>query len=450
LNEQNYMEDKKVNYDEELKNITEDTKHNIEMEKIQLDFDNSQFNKIEDTDDKNTSSINNIIISEEIKQEKAKKAKKVKKACVRFLTTASCFAFLGAGIGSGYILAKNTVTKYEQDNFKFDNSNTNLTANEISLTSNSISGIFEEVGDSVVNISTISSSRNIFSSTGSGSGIIYKIDGDTVYIITNNHVIENASTMTISVTGQEQIPAKLIGADPSSDIAVIAVSQKAMQQSGIQNVTVAKFADSDQVKVGEFVFPIGNALGRGKTITQGIISAQNKEINIDGKKLTVLQTDAAINPGNSGGALINSKGEVVGVNTAKLSNSAIEGIGYAIPTNKALDVAKDIIENGSVQKPYLGIQGETITEEIKMIFNLKTNGVLITNVEEGSSAYNAGIVPTDIITSFNGEKIETLEDLSNAIKNVKVNDVVKVGIIRNGFQEMTIEVTFIPANNFMY
>lgn len=416
-----------------------------EVKQFEYNNDLKNIDSITDT----IGNMESIIINGEIKQERAKKVRKVRKACIRTLTTASCFVFLGLGIGSGYILAKNTVAKYEQNNFKFDISNQNLTPTEISLTSNGISDIFKEVGDSVVNISTITSSRNIFTGTGSGSGIIYKIDGDTVYIITNNHVIENASTMTISVTGKEQIPVKLIGADPSSDIAVIAASQKAMQQSGIQNVTVAKFADSDQVKVGEFVFPIGNALGRGKTITQGIISAQNKQINIDGKEFTVLQTDAAINPGNSGGALINSKGEVVGVNTAKLSSSAIEGIGYAIPTNKALEVANDIIENGSVQKPYLGIQAETITEEIKSIFNLKTGGVLIIDVEEGSTAYNAGLVPTDIITSFNGEKIETLANLSNAIKNIKINDVVKVDIIRNGFQEMTIEVTFMPTNNLM-
>ncbi|MDE6357238.1 MAG: trypsin-like peptidase domain-containing protein, partial [Eubacteriales bacterium] len=399
----------------------------------------------------NIPNMNNIIINEELKEKRERKMKKASKACLKALTAVSCFAFLGAGIGSGYILAENAVTKYEKDNFKFNTSDKNLTASEISLTSNSIAGIFEEVGDSVVNISTVVSSRNIFSAgSGSGSGIIYKIEGDTVYIITNNHVIENASTIAVSVTGKEQISAKLVGADPSADLAVISVSQKAMQQSGIQEITVAKFADSSQVKVGEFVFPIGNALGRGKTITQGIISAQNKQINIDGNDLTVLQTDAAINPGNSGGALINSNGEVVGVNTAKLSDSAVEGIGYAIPSNTTLEVVDNIIENGSVQKPYLGIQGETITEDIKAIFNLKTGGVLILGVEEGSSAYNAGLVPTDIITSFNGTKIENLQDLSNAIKSVKTNDVVKVDIIRNGFQEMTIEVTFLPTNNFVY
>lgn len=400
-----------------------------------------------DTKTSNTE-INNIINSEEIKFQKEKKQKKVNKVCAKALTAAACFAFLGAGVGSGYVIAKNYSVKYEEENFKFDVSNTHLTPEEISLTSNSIASVFEDVGDSVVNISTITASRSIFSGTGSGSGIIYKIDGDNVYIITNNHVVENAAAVTVSITGKEQVSAKLIGADASSDLAVISVSKKSMQQAGIQDINVAKFADSDQVKVGEFVFPIGNALGLGKTITQGIISAQNKTINIDGKELTVLQTDAAINPGNSGGALINSNGEVVGINTAKLASSAIEGIGYAIPTNIAIKVVDDIIENGSVQKPFLGIQGQTITEDIKAIFNLSTGGVLILSVEEGSSAYNAGLVPTDIITAFNGNKIETLEDLSNAIKNVKTGDVIKVSIIRNGFQEMDVDVKFTSRNSF--
>lgn len=377
---------------------------------------------------------------EKKKEEKRKRKAKLKKVSLRFLTTASCFAFLGAGIGAGGIIAKNVLIKYEKDNFKFDTESTGSVKQDIQLTSNDIATVFEEVGDSVVNISALVAQRNMFSGTTSGSGIIYKIDGDTVYIITNNHVIENTATITISITGEEQVQASLVGADPSSDLAVLKTSKKALEQAGIKNVTVAKFADSDQVKVGEFVFPIGNALGRGKTITQGIISAQNKEINIDGKKLTVLQTDAAINPGNSGGALINSSGAVVGINTAKLSSSAIEGIGYAIPTNIAIKVVEDIIQNGSVQKPYLGVQGETITQEIKTIFNLGTDGVLITNVEQGSNADIAGIIPTDIIVSFDGKKIRTLEELSDAIKSVQGNQNVEVGIVRNGYQEMTIDV----------
>ena len=219
-----------------------------------------------------------------------------------------------------------------------------------------------------------------------------------------------------------------------------------MNNAGIKDITVAKFANSDNVEVGDFVFPIGNALGRGKTMTQGMISAQNKQIDIDGKNLTVIQTDAAINPGNSGGALMNSDGEVVGINTAKLSSSAIEGIGYAIPSNIAIDIADQIINNGYVERPYFGIMGKTITENTKRIYNLNTTGVIVVEVEEDSNAERAGLKAGDIITDFNGQKIETLDDLSGAINKCKPNDTVSFNIIRNGREEMTLNVTLTPSN----
>lgn len=378
--------------------------------------------------------------------------KKVNKFFKKGFVAVSCATFLGVGIGAGYVIAQNYISTYEKNNFSFDKDakNNDMSTQAINYQASGIAKVFEQVSNSVVNISTLTSSRGIFSSvgSGSGSGIIYKIDNDDVYIITNNHVIENATTVTISVTGKEQISAKFIGSDPSSDIAIIATSKKLMEDAGITDIKPAKFADSDQIKVGDFVFPIGNALGRGKTITQGIISAQNKQINVDGTQLTVLQTDAAINPGNSGGALINYNGEVVGINTAKLSSYAIEGIGYAIPSNIALKVANNIIQNGSTQKPYLGIQGQTITPEIKEVFNLFTDGVLIVDVEEGGSAEKAGLIPTDIITQFDGKEIKTLEDLSKAIQEVK-NDVVNVTVIRNGFQEINIEVKLTNNKKFM-
>lgn len=421
-------------------------------------FDNEKIiinekEEFKDTDDYSTNpkKLNTTIVEyAKVEEEKNRKKKKLLKSTSKIVTASLCFGFLGIGIGAGKVIGENYINNYEKSNFKFNKIDAEpVSANGISLTSNNISSIFEEVGDSVVNISTTSVGRNIFNqplqSSGSGSGIIYKIQKDLVYIVTNNHVIENAGNIVISVTGKEQIPAKLVGSDQSSDLAVLSVNKKTMEDAGIKNLTLAKFSDSEKVKVGEFVFPIGNALGRGKTITQGIISAQNKEINIDGIKLTVLQTDAAINPGNSGGALINSSGEVVGINTAKLSSSAIEGIGYAIPSNIALKVVEDIIENGSVQKPYFGIIGKTITEEDKMIYNLKKGGVFVTEVEEGSNADKSGLIASDIITEFNGKPINSLDDLSNAIKNTKQNETIAFKIIRYGYKEMDLNVTLAPS-----
>lgn len=387
----------------------------------------------------------------EKKQQQRNKRKKATKVILKSGAVASCCLFLGVGIGTGAIVSKNVISKKEQSNFKFNVSDVSQASLEdnVILTSNSASSIFKEVGDSVVNIST-KVSGGFFNSElqdlGSGSGIIYKVDGDKVYILTNNHVIEGASYVTISVTGNEQVEANLVGTDPSSDLAVLSVSKKDMNNAGIKDITVAKFADSDNVEVGDFVFPIGNALGRGKTMTQGMISAQNKQINIDGKNLTVIQTDAAINPGNSGGALMNSDGEVVGINTAKLSSSAIEGIGYAIPSNIAIDIADQIINNGYVERPYFGIMGKTITENTKRIYNLNTTGVIVVEVEEDSNAERSGLKAGDIITDFNGQKIETSDDLSGAINKCKPNDTVSFNIIRNGREEMTLNVTLTPSN----
>ena len=445
INKKDIIEDFKIEDISTQNNI-------INVEGIENNLNEDKNNNLEDMERKKAE-IKALIAKEkrEKKKENRKKRKKVAKVVLKSGLVASCCLFLGVGIGAGAIVSKNTISKKEQSNFKFDVSDLSQASleNNIILTSNSASSIFKEVGDSVVNIST-KVSGGFFSSElqdlGSGSGIIYKVDGDKVYIITNNHVIEDASAVTISVTGQEQVNAKLVGTDPSSDLAVLVVSKEDMNKAGIKNITVAKFANSDTVEVGDFVFPIGNALGRGKTMTQGMISAQNKQINIDGKNLTVIQTDAAINPGNSGGALMNSNGEVVGINTAKLSSSAIEGIGYAIPSNIAKDIADQIINNGYVERPYFGIMGKTITENTKRIYGLNTNGVIVVEVEEGSNAEKAGLKPSDIITNFNGQQIDTVEDLSVAISNCKPNDEVSFDIIRGGSKPMTLTVKLSPSN----
>ena len=434
-------------------------KDDVLQDKNILD-ENVKIEKNDNLDDISHKNLNVEIINKEekevedikIKKEKKRKArKKVAKVVLKSSMIASCCLFLGVGIGAGSIISKNFISKKEQSNFKFnlqDLENTSLNSNII-LTSNSASSIFKEVGDSVVNISTKSSGGFFYSELkdlGSGSGIIYKIDDNKVYILTNNHVIQGASYVTISVTGKEQVEARLVGADPRSDLAVLSVSKEDMNKEGIENITVAKFADSDTVEVGDFVFPIGNALGRGKVMTQGMISAHNKQINIDGKNLTVLQTDAAINPGNSGGALMNANGEVVGINTAKLSSSAIEGIGYAIPSNIATDIANQIINNGYVQRPYFGIIGKTITENTKHIYGLNTNGVIVVEVEKGSNADKAGLKSGDIIVSFNEKEIKSVDDLSTALNSAKPNDIVSVEIFREITKTMILKVTLSPSN----
>ncbi len=367
-----------------------------------------------------------------------------------------CGGSLGFCLGLGLNTSK-AITNAITGGFSFSNSSENKTTSAQATASNlvasedSIAKVVSSVENSIVNISIKAQSATnwlgqTYESEGSGSGIIYKIDGDTVYIITNNHVVESANSVTVSVTGNEQVNAKLVGKDASSDLAVISVSKADLNKAGVANVTAAKFGNSDNMKVGENVIAIGNALGQGKTATLGIISAQNKEINIDGKKLTVIQTDAAINPGNSGGALVNTAGEVIGINTAKLSSDAVEGTGYSIPISSAQTIIQTLMTNGTIDKPYLGIQGYTIDENFEKIYGINIPGVFISKIESNSAAEKAGLQVSDIITAIDNTAIADIETLSKEISKHKSNDKVTFTIIRNGSQQMTVTATLQNQN----
>ena len=368
-----------------------------------------------------------------------------------------CGGSLGYCLGLGLNTSK-AITDAFTGGFSFsdstvssDNNSATVTASNLVASEDSIAKVVASVENSIVNISIRAQSSadwfgQTYESEGSGSGIIYKVDGDIVYIVTNNHVVESANSVTVSITGDEQVSAKLVGKDASSDLAVISVSKADLSAAGVTNITAAKFGNSDDMHVGETVIPIGNALGQGKTATLGIISAQNKEINIDGKKLTVIQTDAAINPGNSGGALVNTAGEVIGINTAKLSSSAVEGIGYAIPISSAQTIIQTLMTNGTVDKPYLGIQGYTIDENFEKIYGINIPGVFISNIETNSAAEKAGLQVSDIITAIDGTAVADIETLSKEISKHKSNDKITLTIIRNGRQEMTITATLQNQN----
>lgn len=367
-----------------------------------------------------------------------------------------CGGSLSFCLGLGLNTSK-AITNAITGGFSFSNSSESKTTSAQATASNlvasedSIAKVVSSVENSIVNISIKAQSATnwlgqTYESEGSGSGIIYKIDGDTVYIITNNHVVESANSVTVSVTGNEQVNAKLVGKDASSDLAVISVSKADLNKAGVANVTAAKFGNSDNMKVGENVIAIGNALGQGKTATLGIISAQNKEINIDGKKLTVIQTDAAINPGNSGGALVNTAGEVIGINTAKLSSDAVEGTGYSIPISSAQTIIQTLMTNGTIDKPYLGIQGYTIDENFEKIYGINIPGVFISKIESNSAAEKAGLQVSDIITAIDNTAVADIETLSKEISKHKSNDKVTFTIIRNGSQQMTVTATLQNQN----
>ena len=272
----------------------------------------------------------------------------------------------------------------------------------------------------------------------SGSGVIISKDG---YILTNNHVVNTSSTSSYYQVSQankitvklynddEEYEAKLIGTDEKTDLAVIKIDK--------DDLPAATLGDSDSLKVGEFAMAIGNPLGMESTVTAGIISALDRTITSDGITYHVLQTDAAINSGNSGGALVNSKGEVIGINTLKLSSG--EGIGFAIPINSTTNISEQLITEGKVKRPFIGISGRDLDAETAEKYNL-VEGIYVVTVQEYSAAEKAGIKTYDIITEFDGKEVKTMEEL-NEIKNThNIGDKVKIKVFRDG-ETLELELT---------
>lgn len=315
-------------------------------------------------------------------------------------------------------------------------SNTNL----ISLEDYSNTGIYaaNKVLPSIVGITveyTINSPYYGMSmqSTGSatGSGVIISEDG---YILTNNHVvntssnsmfyqISDANKVTVKLYNDNtEYEAKIIGKDETTDLAVIKIDKTGLP--------AAELGDSSSIKVGEFCMAIGNPLGMENTVTAGIISASNRTITSDGKTLTVIQTDAAINSGNSGGALINSKGQVIGINTIKLSGSGVEGIGFAIPINSTVDIYKQLISDGKVKRPYIGISGRDIDSKTAEQYKL-VEGIYVLSVEQYSAAEKAGLKQYDIITEVDGKKITTMDELNEFKNTHKIGDNLQLKIYRD-------------------
>lgn len=286
---------------------------------------------------------------------------------------------------------------------------------------------------------------NSYKAEAAGSGIILSKDG---YILTNNHIVSPKKSETpfynisdaqnIKVTFNssddkkiEDADAEIVGVDPITDLAVIKVKR--------DDLIPAKIGDSDKIKVGQFAMAVGSPLGLNSTVTAGIISAVNRKIDIgDGKTYNTIQTDASINEGNSGGALVNSRGEVIGINTLKFAGSGIEGMGFAIPINQTKPITKQIIEHKKVLRPTLGVKAREITEDIASVLNIK-NGVIVKEVIKGSSADEAGIKENDIITKFNGMDIASVSDINSQKINIKDGDKVNAEIIRNG-QKINLDI----------
>lgn len=364
-----------------------------------------------------------------------------------------CGTMIGVGIGvvqplvDRYSKIEETVIDENAFSFnKLDASNTTEYTQLQYVPETTTTEIGNKVSPAIVFIESVINTNDYFNrvteGTGTGSGIIYKQANDKYYIATNNHVIDGAIKINVTFEGGQTVEAKLTGGDSPTDLAVIEVPVSEITDETKNAIAIAEFGDSDKIEVGETAVAIGNPLGSQfeNSITQGIISALNREISVNDKNLTVIQTDAAINSGNSGGALVNSKAQVIGINSVKITAEGIEGMGFAIPSNIAVPILEDLIINGNIQRPQLGIKGADITGDLEKIFSLPI-GVYVAEVTAGGSAQVAGIVATDIITDFNGEKIFSMEQLSESIKNCKIGDVIDVRLIRDGKTPITLKVT---------
>lgn len=310
-----------------------------------------------------------------------------------------------------------------------------------------------------------------YKSAASGSGIIVGDNDDELLIATNNHVVEGATTLSVCFIGddvtnaetetvnagdngdlnvEDAVSAKIKGTDADNDLAVVAVKKADIPEDTLSQIKIAQIGSSDDLVVGQQVVAIGNALGYGQSVTSGWVSALNRTISTDdGDSTGLIQTDAAINPGNSGGALLNMKGELIGINSAKYADSSVEGMGYAIPISKAKPILEDLMNRetrekvDSSEKGYLGVVLANLTTEAIQMYNMPT-GAFVRGVEQNSPAQESGLCKGDIIVKFDGQKVSDGDDLMDKLQYYKSGEKIEAVIARanNGvYEESTIELT---------
>lgn len=370
----------------------------------------------------------------EVNVKNTKKKKNKKGKFLSYIVVGLICALIGSISSSAafmYVLPKSNFFKntplYQSMN---NNETTKVSTPPVPIAANtsglSVTEIAKKVGPAVVGVSTkTAAQRDILGfiekgQEGMGSGIIFNKDG---YILTNYHVINGAQKISVILNNGKEVPAKVVNYDAALDLAVIKLTDKTKMPA------VAEFGKSKDLQVGESVVAIGNPLGKELlgSVTTGVISAVNREISIQGEKHTYIQTDAAINPGNSGGALVNSLGQVIGINSAKMGGNGVEGLGFAIP----IDDVKPKIQN--LLKPILviGISASSVTDEISKERNLPV-GVYIHEVQQYSAAEKAGLKPGDVIIKFDGKTVKTVAKINDIKAKHNSGDIIKVNIIRNG------------------
>ena len=349
------------------------------------------------------------------------------------------YGFSRAGIGNGATQLATTKT----------------TSSSSSTSSNDLSGVSKNVMPSIVSITGKfeTTSQSWFGQTqsseseGVGSGIIIGKKDGKILIVTNNHVVADAKSLSVGFVDGKSASATIRGTDSDADLAVVEVDTKNMKSSTLKKIAVITLGDSSKLQTGERAIAIGNALGYGQSVTGGYISALNRQVQLTDKTMTLIQTDAAINPGNSGGALLNSKGELIGINTVKYSSEDVEGMGYAIPINTARPIINKLIKNEATsesEQAYLGVSGQTIDSSMASQFDMPS-GVYVQQVIKSSPAQKAGISAGDVIVSFNGSNVSTMDGLKEKISNLKAGKKVKVVVKRQNqmgtYEKKTLTVT---------
>lgn len=396
-----------------------------------MDFENFSFEQ--ESNPARNHYLYQITYDEAVAPQPAKKSKKAKGAAALLLAfvigagTTSLASFLALPK-----LVENQVSKTVGSNYSLMlPPNPSMTAEEGGATQTgnkkllTVVEIARKVGPAVVGINTKMQGTNFFgmpaTSSGSGSGIILSSDG---YLVTNNHVIEGASEITVLLSDGTELPAKLIGGDARTDLAVLKMEGS--------NFPYATLGSSSQLQVGELAVAIGNPLGNelAGSVTGGYISALNRSITVDDQKFNLIQTDAAINPGNSGGALVNNYGEVIGINSVKMSASGVEGIGFAIPIDEAKPIIEDLKNNGYVKgRPVIGIAGRDVSPQDSEYYGIPI-GIYVLELTPYSAAEKAGIKIGDVITGIDGVPVETIEELNREKEKHKAGDVVTLTVIR--------------------
>jgi len=382
------------------------------------------------------------------------------KKAAKLVASAAVFGLVAGACFVGVSVAKDKLYPSTADRIETTSGTTSAKSETSSSGSSSnVASVVNEVMPSVVSITSTIQSSNYYGfgtqeSEGAGSGFIVAKTKDNLMIATNNHVVSDATSLTVGFADDTTAKATVVGTDSSADLAVISVKIKDIKDSTASKIKVATLGSSDDLKVGEEVVAIGNALGYGQSVTTGVVSAKNREVSLTDGTMNLLQTDAAINPGNSGGVLINMDGQVVGINNAKLEDTSVEGMGYAIPITTAKTILTDLMNASSVSTKdaaFLGVVGRDINESYSSALGIPS-GIYVSQVVSGSPAEKAGISAGDVITKFEGNNVSTMSGLKEKLALKKANTKVKITFKRANqsgtYEEKTVTVTLGKKSDF--